>query len=335
MKNGSRWLAKIISSMLMFIVISGVIILVKVALLPAKGINPDVPALDLKLPEETISQDKVAQDQIKTETGPEMQAELQTQTGIETKTGLETQIDPETEIELEPISNNIFEKILKQRRKMEMEHFHNLDSRLDTKKIPPRLCLLCHGNYPHLKSKETRSLYNMHATFCACEVCHIKPKEGKLAYFWFDDLTQARVTDVSNIERRLTKNFYTGLYDARIAPCVQKEGKYYRLDQPITEEYAKKYLNIWMQYSYDQKSKAKVELHKRLTHTPAICIECHVQDKPLLDLLALGYPKQFSQELAGQEMSAMIGKYTPEKRPEVFPDNPQFQERKDNPASLQ
>ena len=36
------------------------------------------------------------------------------------------------------------------------------------------ICVRCHGNVPHDKSKEVRAFLNMHVFYVACETCHDK-----------------------------------------------------------------------------------------------------------------------------------------------------------------
>ena len=216
---------------------------------------------------------------------------------------------------VKPIGVEVFEKILKKKTYSKMEHFHNVDESLDVKKRVPTLCLICHGNYPHTKSKEVRSLYNMHTFFCACETCHTKAT--KVTYLWFDNYSGEQIPE---IKERVPDGVYAGNYGARIVPCVaNKIGKYQRLDQPITEEYAKQYLELWSQYSYDQQSKAKAEVHKRLTDKPVSCSECHRRKDPVLDFEALGYPKHLCDEFTGTEVAGMVSKYKSLYLPTMFP----------------
>ncbi|MGA1874203.1 MAG: hypothetical protein ACMUIA_01195 [bacterium] len=209
---------------------------------------------------------------------------------------------------------DIFDRILKEKTYSQLEHFHNVDSSVDIKWRVPTLCLICHGNYPHIKNKEVRSLYNMHTFFCACETCHIRADNIK--YVWFDNATGDQIPEIKD---RVPDGVYAGNYGARIVPCVaDKIGKYKRLDQPITTEYAQKYLKLWSQYTYDQQSKAKAEVHKRLSEKPVACTECHRRKNPILDFEALGYPKHLCDEFTGTEVAGMVGKYKSLYLPTMF-----------------
>lgn len=219
----------------------------------------------------------------------------------------------------EPADNkDVFTEILKSKTYSQMEHFHNIDSTLDVKKRVPTLCLICHGNYPHSKNKEVRSLYNMHTYFCACETCHIR--NPKLTFVWYDNYTGEQIPEIKD---RVPDGAYAGNYGAKIVPCVlDKIGKHKRLDDPISEEYARQYLKTWAQYTYDQQSQAKSVAHKHLTQEPVTCSECHRRQSPYLDFKALGYPQHLCDEFTGTEVAGMVAKYKSLKLPTMFrPEN--------------
>ncbi|MCL6583492.1 MAG: hypothetical protein K6U11_07610 [bacterium] len=220
--------------------------------------------------------------------------------------------------EIKLANKDVFAKILKTKTYSQMEHFHNIDNTLDIKKRVPTLCLICHGNYPHSKNKEVRALYNMHTYFCACETCHLRAPN--LTFVWFDNYTGEEIPE---IKERVPDGVYAGNYGAKIVPCVlDKIGKHQRLDQPISEEYAKEYLKLWAQYTYDQQSQAKAEAHKGLAQEPVTCTECHRRRNPYLDFKALGYPQHLCDEFTGTEVAGMVAKYKSLKLPTMFrPEN--------------
>lgn len=279
MKTGRGSLAKLISVLSAILLLICLLMMVKVFYFPKKGIHHGPPAIEF---EET------------------QQGELP---GV---------------IDTKPIGVEVFDKILKEKAFSQMEHFHNVDDSLDIKRRVPSLCLICHGNYPHIKDKEVRSLYNMHTFFCACETCHTKATN--VTYLWFDNYSGEQITEIKD---RVPDGVYAGNYGAKIVPCLaDKIGKYKRLDQPITKESAQEYLKLWAQYNYDQQSKAKAEVHKRLTDKPVACAECHRRKNPVLDFKALGYPKHLCDEFTGTEVAGMVGKYKSLYLPTMFrPEN--------------
>lgn len=278
MKGGHGNLVKAISSVSAILLVVSLLMMSKAFFHPAKGVHHGPPALEMEEPK-----------------GEELPSVAQ----------LKASADG---------GQDVFNRILREKSYSQMEHFHNVDASLDIKKRVPTLCLICHGNYPHSKKKEVRSLYNMHTFFCACETCHIRGEN--LKYAWFDNHTGE---EISSIKDRVPDGIYAGNYGAKIIPCYpDKIGKYQRLDQPITEEFAHKYLKLWSQYTYDQQSKAKLETHKRLSQQPVSCSECHRREKPVLDFLALGYPKHLSDEFSGTEVAGMIEKYKSLYLPTMF-----------------
>jgi hypothetical protein len=224
---------------------------------------------------------------------------------------------PEEQPKLQPIKGDVFKKILEKKIEVKLEHFHNLDRTVDVKEWIPNLCLVCHGSLPHSKIKEIRALYNMHTYFCACEVCHLKG-EG-LIFKWFDTETGEPIDKISErVEEQVPTGTYSGNYNAKIVPCILEGPTVVRLDQPVTEEYARETLEIWSQYTYDQQSQAKLELHKQLTKEPVKCTDCHQKEKPYLDFKRLGYPKHLCDEFVGTEVAKMLEKYKSLKLPTMF-----------------
>jgi len=218
---------------------------------------------------------------------------------------------------LKPFKGDVFKKILESKTQIKLEHFHNLDASVDVREWVPNLCLVCHGSLPHSKNKDTRALYNMHTYFCACEVCHLKGEE--LLFRWFDTQTGEKIERISErVEEQLPTGTYSGNYGAKIVPCILEGPTLVRMDQPVTEDYARDYLHIWSQYSYDQQSQAKLEIHKQLTKEPVKCTDCHQKEKPYLSFADLGYPKYLCDEFVGTEVAKMVDKYKSLKLPTMF-----------------
>ena len=65
-------------------------------------------------------------------------------------------------------------------------HFHHID--FDFKPDKTNYCIECHGDLPHNKVKELRAFGNMHASFLACQTCHVVLEgEAKTGTFkWYD-----------------------------------------------------------------------------------------------------------------------------------------------------
>lgn len=219
-----------------------------------------------------------------------------------------------------PLKEDTFSIIELEKTKLKLEHFHNLDKTVDGDNGMPNICMVCHGSLPHSKKKETRSLYNMHTYFCACEVCHIRGEN--VIFTWFD--TQTSRTDITvpyikdRVEEQLPGGTYSGNYNAKIVPCIAKKNELIRLDQPITKEYAQEYVRAISQYDFDQQTKAKAQVHRNLSQTPVVCGDCHQKENPYLDFKGLGYPKHLCDEFVGTEVAGMISKYKSLKLPTMF-----------------
>jgi len=218
---------------------------------------------------------------------------------------------------LQPIKGDIFKKILATDTQIKLDHFHNIDPTIDVRRWVPNLCLVCHGSLPHSKNKDTRALYNMHTYFCACEICHVRG-DG-LFFKWFDIKTGEAINKISErVKEQTSTGTYSGNYGTKIIPCILEGPDLVRLDQPVTKEYAQEYLKIWSQYTYDQQSQAKLELHRQLTKEPVRCLDCHQKQNPYLDFERLGYPKHLCDEFTGTEVAKMVEKYKSLKLPTMF-----------------
>ena len=124
-----------------------------------------------------------------------------------------------------------------------INHFHNLDDVVLAGIQSESLCVECHGDYPHKKDKKTRSFFNAHSWFIACEVCHITPeKEEMLSYRWLESDTGKALTSL---------NGQPGVYGkGLIIPLRTENGTEKRLDilseddQVYTEEFINQRENL-------------------------------------------------------------------------------------------
>ncbi len=58
--------------------------------------------------------------------------------------------------------------------------FHHIG--FSIQKDEASICVSCHGNVPHDKTREIRSFLNMHTFYLACETCHSLPEESSDAW---------------------------------------------------------------------------------------------------------------------------------------------------------
>ncbi|MCK4706510.1 MAG: hypothetical protein KAT90_13605, partial [Gammaproteobacteria bacterium] len=92
--------------------------------------------------------------------------------------------------------------------------FHHIG--FEVEKDSASVCVRCHGNVPHDKSKELRSFLNMHAFYAACETCHIRPVDDQpeWAFRWYSKKDGKLVTnpqallDIENMYANPEESFY-------------------------------------------------------------------------------------------------------------------------------
>ena len=127
--------------------------------------------------------------------------------------------------------------------------FHHIG--FNIQKDQASICVECHGNVPHDKSKEIRSFLNMHTFYAACETCHSLPKESAAAwnFRWYDKdngnivenpLALAKIADMNTGE---TKQYpIYGNYGAKIVPTYIEDEKNKLLNGAKERKFAKRYL---------------------------------------------------------------------------------------------
>jgi len=176
------------------------------------------------------------------------------------------------------------------------ERFHLLDQTVYSDAENAPICLQCHGNFCHAKSKELRSFYNMHSFYLACETCHVRKKEGeKIVFKWFDDKTGEAVQELKGKDEN---------YHAKVVPV--KEGE--RLDEFPQKELALEYMKHKDTYTEDEKKKIQDEIMKHVSKEAVTCEECHKRDG-YINFSALGYKQDRVNELIRLEIIKLINEY--------------------------
>jgi len=186
------------------------------------------------------------------------------------------------------------------------------------------MCVRCHGNVPHDKSKEVRSFLNMHAFYTACETCHIRPEEGapQWVFRWYDKETgeqSANPTALVEIEemyahpKDLQYPTY-GNYGVKIAPGRITSGalntkSFSFLKTQKDKAFVDHYLNEEHRLSEQQQSQMKKLVHKDINKKPIVCNQCHQEASPYLPFASLGYPPRRVNELTNTSVVGMIDKY--------------------------
>jgi hypothetical protein len=183
-------------------------------------------------------------------------------------------------------------------------HFHNID--FDSKPDNRNYCIDCHGDIPHDKVKQLRAFDNMHASFIACQTCHVRLEgEAKTGVFrWYDRETG------EIIKSPVTEDARPGTYNAKILPFERINGTLQAVDSPERIAFAREYQQTEKTLSEVQKSKAKKIIHNLVSQKPYLCEECHQKEASLLPFKELGYPPHRIDAIVSTEVIGMIKKYT-------------------------
>ncbi len=183
-------------------------------------------------------------------------------------------------------------------------HFHHID--FDFKPDNRNYCIECHGDIPHDKIKQLRAFDNMHASFIACQTCHMRFEgEAKTGVFKWYDRESGEI-----IPSPVKEGVLPGTYNAKILPFERTNGILQAVDTPERIAFAREYRETEATLSEVQKSKAKKIIHNMVSQKPYMCEECHQKEASLLPLKELGYPPHRIDAFVSTEVIGMIKKYT-------------------------
>jgi len=183
-------------------------------------------------------------------------------------------------------------------------HFHHID--FDFKPDKTNYCIECHGDLPHNKIKELRAFGNMHASFIACQTCHVVLEgEAKSGVFkWYDRETGEIV------KSPVKEGVAPGTYNAKIMPLERVNGKLQRIDTPERIAFSREFRQQEKTLTQIQKSKAQRIIHNIISKKPYLCEMCHHKEDPVLPLAELGYPQHRIDAIVSTEVIGMIKNYT-------------------------
>jgi len=196
--------------------------------------------------------------------------------------------------------------------------FHHIGFNIQKDKAS--LCVECHGNVPHDKSKEIRSFLNMHTFYAACETCHSLPEKPATAwnFSWYNkddgkivENPQAlvKIEDMVTSEKEKKQYPVYGNYGAKIAPTYMEAGENKLLHGNKEMEFAKRYLTEQERLSPEKKSQMKRVIHRKISKKPVQCKQCHQEESPYIPFGKLGYPPRRVKELRNVAAVGMIRKY--------------------------
>ena len=208
------------------------------------------------------------------------------------------------------------------------DHFHHIG--FDFKPDKRSYCVECHSDFPHDKVKEIRAFTNMHASFIACETCHMKSGDNIdiVTYKWYDR-TSGEIVDSPAREGILP-----GTYQSKIIPFEKIKGEVRRVDTPERINFARQYRENENTLSDIQKSKSKKIIHQIVSTKAHVCEDCHQKEAPLLPFKDLGYQQTRIDAFLGTEVVGMIRNYTQFYMPRIlhpgFDDEENIIEKQEN-----
>ena len=184
------------------------------------------------------------------------------------------------------------------------DHFHHIG--FDFKPDKRLYCIKCHGDIPHSKIKEIRAFANMHASYIACQTCHVRLEGSQKTgvFKWYDRTTGEIVPSP------VKEGASPGSYESKIIPFVMINGKLQRIDTPEQIEFAKDYTTMEKTLTDIQKAKAKQIIHKIVSKKPYMCEDCHQKEAPILPYEKLGYKQKRIDAFESTEVVGMIRNYT-------------------------
>jgi len=184
------------------------------------------------------------------------------------------------------------------------DHFHHIG--FDFKPDKRLYCIKCHGDMPHSKIKEIRAFANMHASYIACQTCHVKLEGSQKTgvFKWYDRTTGEIVPSP------VKEGAPPGSYESKIIPFVRINGKLQRIDTQERIQFAEDYSKMEKTLTDIQKAKAKQIIHKIVSKKPYLCEDCHQKEAPVLPYEELGYKEKRIDAFEGTEVIGMIRNYT-------------------------
>ncbi len=155
-------------------------------------------------------------------------------------------------------------------------------------------CQICHLPVPHRHSPWTRALLNMHSRYIACSTCHFRPENVTFTYRWLN-FSSGQTLDADPNRFRTGRDLDNEIPldgTVKIASFYQDEPAVPLPGSAVAEAVARE----WRDGDTQQKTRLHARLHRPLEPKGLSCERCHQEEKPLLDLRALGaQPAQVEQ----------------------------------------
>lgn len=196
--------------------------------------------------------------------------------------------------------------------------FHHIG--FNIQKDSTSICIECHGNVPHDKSKEIRSFLNMHTFYTACETCHSLPEKSAANwdFRWYNKdngkivenpQALAKIANMNTSKKEKREYPIYGNYGAKIAPTYNDAGNNKLLHAKKEMAFAKRYQTEQQLLTPVKKSQMKKIIHRKVSKKSVQCKQCHQEEKPYIPFAKLGYPPRRVKELRNVAAVGMIRKY--------------------------
>ena len=173
--------------------------------------------------------------------------------------------------------------------------------------VKQAFCLTCHQPLPHRNNERSRTFMNKHSNYIACETCHLRPKDIQLEYRWlaYDGVDaghelaarsaadeKSKVIEQSEIEKQSEQHRSKLNQPMPLAPQPEARIAPFYQGVPVLifkqSNFADKTRAAWKDGRETERAKLKAQLHKPLEKKGPECQQCHGDEKPLLDIEALG-----------------------------------------------
>lgn len=178
-------------------------------------------------------------------------------------------------------------------------------------------CQGCHKPLPHTAKLKDRAFLNMHSRYIACETCHFRPEDASLTFRWLDYKAQ-KAADPKADRFRTGRN----IDNAELIDGGFKIAPFFQGDPAIAmrgSAFAKQVLKDWEEGDELAKARLKARIHSPLKKEGPACGKCHTEDKPMLDLLALGADREQATAIQRHVIPQFFGRYqTDEERLKII-----------------
>ena len=185
------------------------------------------------------------------------------------------------------------------------DHFHRVEMKLVPDKVS--LCVKCHGDLPHGKSKQVRAFLNMHNLYLDCKVCHVKTgQDGRKPYYYWANRTTGEVVKNPDIgSKRIDK------LGIKLMPCFISDGPPTKKDiesQRIVEDDIISRIKN-KNLTTEEKKELVKQIHDNLSKQSVTCDECHNSSKQFLNLQEIGYPESRIKAIANDQVTRLVTEY--------------------------